>query len=81
MKIRITGTKQETAAAVKLLPLVFDVRETSGFHPNRGNSTLGRVYVEAVERESVEEIVGRLVDSDPPPADLAARVNERRNET
>ncbi|AUI56803.1 helix-turn-helix transcriptional regulator [Amycolatopsis sp. BJA-103] len=30
---------------------------------------------------AVENAVERLVDSDPPPADLAARVIERRNET
>lgn len=80
MKIRITGTQKETAAAAELLRVVFDVREISEFYPNRGASKLGRVYVEAETEWTVEEIVGRLVDSDPPPADLAARINERRRE-
>ncbi len=47
MKIRITGTADETAAAAELLKDTFDVQEISAFYPNRGDSTLGRVYVEA----------------------------------
>lgn len=46
MKIRIEGTMQETVAAAELLREVFDVREISHFYPNRGRSTLGRVYVD-----------------------------------
>jgi hypothetical protein len=46
MKIRITGTRTETADAVKVLRLAFAIREVSDFRPNRGDSQLGRVYVE-----------------------------------
>ncbi|ONF62311.1 hypothetical protein [Amycolatopsis keratiniphila] len=46
MKIRIEGTAQETAAGADLLREVFNVREVSTFYPNRGRSTLGRVYVD-----------------------------------
>lgn len=47
MKIRIMGTPQECADAVRVLRLGFDVLEESEFYPNRGTSRLGRVYVEA----------------------------------
>ncbi|WP_410640676.1 hypothetical protein [Amycolatopsis sp. lyj-346] len=47
MKIRIMGTRAETDDAVKVLRLAFDVLEVSDFRPNRGDSRLGRVYVEA----------------------------------
>jgi hypothetical protein len=47
MKIRIMGTRAETEDAVKVLRLAFDVLEVSDFRPNRGDSQLGRVYVEA----------------------------------
>jgi hypothetical protein len=47
MKIRITGTRPETEDAVKVLRLAFDVLEVSDFRPNRGDSRLGRVYVDA----------------------------------
>lgn len=47
MKIRIMGTKAETDAAVSTLRIAFEVREVSSFYPNRGDSTLGRVYVDA----------------------------------
>ncbi len=46
MKFRIEGTTQETGAAAELLREVFNVREVSSFYPNRGRSTLGRVYVD-----------------------------------
>lgn len=47
MKIRIMGTRAETDDAVKVLRLAFDVLEVSDFRPNRGDSRLGQVYVEA----------------------------------
>lgn len=47
MKIRIMGTPHECDDAVKVLRLAFDVLEVSDFRPNRGDSRLGRVYVEA----------------------------------
>ncbi len=47
MKIRIMGTRKEAEDAVKVLHLAFDVLEVSDFRPNRGDSQLGRVYVEA----------------------------------
>ena len=45
MKVRITGTREETTAAA--LATVLEVREVSGFYPNRGATTLGRVYLDA----------------------------------
>lgn len=47
MKIRIMGTPRECDDAVKVLRLGFAVLEVSSFRPNRGDSRLGRVYVEA----------------------------------
>ncbi|MEV5718481.1 hypothetical protein AB0L41_31730 [Amycolatopsis mediterranei] len=47
MKIRIMGTRAETDDAVAVLRLAFDVLEVSDFRANRGDSQLGRVYVEA----------------------------------
>ncbi|MCI2421546.1 hypothetical protein MOQ72_29335 [Saccharopolyspora sp. K220] len=55
MKIRITGTRAETqraAADIKTMlhtfqsPVRYHVREVSDFYPNRGNSELGRVYLD-----------------------------------
>lgn len=50
MKIRLLGTEAELGQAVGVLIRsgAFDVHEVSDFYPNRGNSKLGRVYVEAV---------------------------------
>lgn len=41
------GTRPECAAAVAALRAGFVVREVSEFYPNRGQSVLGRVYVDA----------------------------------
>lgn len=55
MKIRLTGTRAETDMTARLLeimlrahngPARFRVREVSEFYPNRGNSELGRVYID-----------------------------------
>jgi hypothetical protein len=46
MRVRVTGTREETAAVVGVLAGVLDVREVSGFHPNRGQSVVGRVYLD-----------------------------------
>lgn len=46
MRIRLMGTRAEIDAVLAVLPAVLDVREVSTFYPNRGDSTLGRVYVE-----------------------------------
>jgi hypothetical protein len=53
MKLRITGTREECAAAVEALPAALTVREVSGFYPNRGGSELGRVYLDAEPRRPV----------------------------
>lgn len=45
MKIRIEGTQNEVTAAARLVAEVLDVHEVSRFYPNRGHSTLGRVYL------------------------------------
>lgn len=45
MKIRVEGTRAEVDAAVQQVRLVLNVQEVSHFYPNRGASTLGRVYL------------------------------------
>ncbi len=49
MKIRLMGTPDECAAAVEVIRSSgrFNVVETSPAYPNRGDSQLVRVYVEA----------------------------------
>jgi hypothetical protein len=47
MKFRITGTLAELRRARALLGETFDVREASEPYPNRGDSTLYRLYVDA----------------------------------
>lgn len=48
MKLRISGTREECAAAVGAIATVLTVREVSGFYLNRGSSSvLGRVYLDA----------------------------------
>lgn len=59
MKIRIMGTQSETDAAVRTLRIAFEVREVSGWYPNRGDSTLGRVYVDAVVADDAAESEAR----------------------
>lgn len=60
MKLRLTGTADECAAAVEALRVVLDVREVSGFCPNRVTRALGRVYV----------------DVEPPPSSTSTRTPE-----
>jgi hypothetical protein len=50
VKIRLSGTRGEIAEVMPALQAALDVREISDFYPNRGSSTLGRVYVDAVPR-------------------------------
>lgn len=52
MKIRISGTPDECADAVVVLREAFEVHEASGFYANKGDSRLGRMYVEAVFKPS-----------------------------
>lgn len=56
MKIRLTGTRAENNVTVAVLgellptitaPVQYRIREVSDFHPNRGSSDLGRVYVDS----------------------------------
>jgi hypothetical protein len=51
MKIRITGTEDECTHAVERIRRVLVIREVSGWYANRGDSTLGRVYLDAVPDE------------------------------
>lgn len=55
MKVRLTGTRAETTMTAEFLrkavdvvvhPARYRVREVSAFYPNRGDSELGRVYLE-----------------------------------
>lgn len=48
MKIRLHGTGAECAAVVARLREVLDVRSVSIPYPDRGDSVLCRVYVDAV---------------------------------
>jgi len=47
MKIRLTGTLAELSQATALLSEVFELLEISEPYPNRGASTLYRLYAEA----------------------------------
>ena len=49
MKIRITGLPDEVESAVEILAklAMFQVLEVSDPYPNRGNSRMVRVYIEA----------------------------------
>ena len=64
MKLRLTGTDTECQAAVAALAAGFEIREVSGFYPNRGTSLLGRVYVAAEP--------WRMNPQDGPPAGVIA---------
>jgi hypothetical protein len=52
VEIRITGTPTECAEAAEVLRTAFEVREVSRFYPNRGESSLGRVFVHAAFKPS-----------------------------
>jgi hypothetical protein len=54
MKIRIMGLPAEIDQAIKTLTQTeaLDVTEISDPYPNRGNSRLARVYIEAQLRDS-----------------------------
>ncbi|MFE3179077.1 hypothetical protein ACFXPA_44365 [Amycolatopsis sp. NPDC059090] len=45
MRIRLMGTEAEIAAVAARIATVVEVQEVSDFYPNRGTSTLGRVYL------------------------------------
>lgn len=47
MRIRLMGTRDETDRTVAALRSVLQVQEVSDWYPNRGASTLGRVYLDA----------------------------------
>jgi hypothetical protein len=46
MNLRVMGLPAEIDAFVDVLRAVVDVREVSDFYPNRGRSSLGRVYLD-----------------------------------
>lgn len=46
MKLRLMGTRDEINAVLPVLTAVLTVQEVSDFYPNRGNSRLGRVYLD-----------------------------------
>jgi hypothetical protein len=46
MKIRLMGTPQEIEAIQAGLAKGLEILESSAYYPNRGDSKLGRVYVE-----------------------------------
>ncbi len=59
MKIRLHGTGAECAAAVARLRGVLDVRSVSVPYPDRGDSVLVRVYVDAALPGPLPEEVTR----------------------
>lgn len=62
MKLRISGTGPECAAAVAALGAGFVLREVSEFYPNRGPAVLGRVYVDAEPRPDVVAVTAERAD-------------------
>jgi hypothetical protein len=46
MRIRLMGTRDETDRAVAALRTALQVREVSDWYSNRGNSIIGRVYLD-----------------------------------
>lgn len=47
MDIRLNGTETECAEAVEILRTALHLRAVSRFYTNRGDTILGRVYVDA----------------------------------
>lgn len=77
MKFRIMGTSDECGAAVAVLRAALDVREVSSPYPNRGDSTLVRVYVDAVPRPPTA-VVGQVLTAaspEPPPGSIVRGVD------
>lgn len=80
MRLRVEGTPTEVEATVEVLRTVLDVQEVSRFYPNRGASTLGRVYVTAAAPQAktsvraratrLDEVGGRAVRRRKPAAEL-----------
>ncbi len=46
IKVRLSGTKIECSEMVKKIAQIGKIREESVFYPNRGDSLLGRVYLD-----------------------------------
>lgn len=74
MKIRLEGTTDEVDAGVELVKQVFDVREVSRFYPNRGESKLGRRYVEAAAPTASQPLQAHAVRADR--AEIAGQQHE-----
>lgn len=55
MKIRLMGTPQEIEAVQNGLAKGLEILEVSAFYPNRGDSKLGRVYVEVQSLAAKED--------------------------
>jgi hypothetical protein len=66
VNIRLTGTADEVDATVELLKQVLDVREVSRFYPNRGDSKLGRRYIEADAPAPARTVRAHAVRADRP---------------
>lgn len=79
MRIRVEGTETEVAAAVAVIATVIQVQEASGFYPNRGASTLGRVYLTAVPPTTPAGPVQATADrTDAPRTPRVPRVRGRK---
>lgn len=67
MKLRLTGTVDECAVVLAALRSTLDVREVSDCYPNRGDSTLVRVYVDAVPVSGTASLaVGQVLTASSP---------------
>lgn len=61
MKIRLMGTKEEIDLFIKSIDDEL-IDEISSFYPNRGNSKLGRVYIEThIKTDNKRFVEKRLV--------------------
>jgi hypothetical protein len=52
MQLRLHGTTAEIAASVTVLATVLDIRTMNRAYPDRPPSTLMRVYLDAIPRDS-----------------------------
>ena len=75
VRIRITGTREETAATIDALAGVIELREVSGFYPNRDSSLLGRVYLDAEPRTAPVRVTAERLDQ---PGSLPRREGGRQ---
>ena len=47
--IRLTGTNEEIEKTIEKLKEFMNIDSVSGFYPNRGSKTIGRVYIKVFD--------------------------------